>query len=93
MIGLMIFLFEAVTVFGRMKSMSVIRGMTSASRLINVKRYFSFIRIKLAICNYYRNGEWNLLSTEKLLPGDLISLAATDGDNTIPCDCLLLRVS
>jgi cation-transporting ATPase 13A1 len=73
--GVMIFLFEAVTVFGRMKSMSVIRGMSSQTRFVNVKR----------------NNAWSLLSTDKLLPGDLISLKVGEGDSTVPCDCLLLK--
>jgi len=73
--GAMIFLFEAVTVFGRMKSMNVIRGMSSQTRFVNVKR----------------NNTWTLLTTDKLLPGDLISLKVGEGDSTVPCDCLLLK--
>lgn len=75
--GVMIFLFEAVTVFGRMKSMNMIRGMTTQDRQIYVRR-----------C-----GEWSLTSTSKLVPGDVISLALSkeSKEANVPCDCLLLK--
>eukprot|EP01127_Copromyxa_protea_P019679 TRINITY_DN6440_c0_g1_i1.p1 TRINITY_DN6440_c0_g1~~TRINITY_DN6440_c0_g1_i1.p1 ORF type:complete len:1356 (+),score=374.54 TRINITY_DN6440_c0_g1_i1:25-4092(+) len=74
--GLMILLFEGVTVFTRLKSMRMIRGMGNKSREVYV----------------YRLGKWERMSTEEIVPGDLISVLYTkDTDNIIPCDCLLLK--
>lgn len=35
---------------------------------------------------------WSKLSTEEIVPGDIISILHTrDTDNIVPCDCLLLK--
>ncbi len=43
----------------------------------------------------WRSGAWTTISTEKLVPGDIISLTrgVKGADEVVPCDCLLLHGS
>lgn len=54
----MILMFEATVVFSRVKSLSALRGMGNTSRPIWV----------------HRLGQWTMVETSELLPGDLMSL-------------------
>ncbi|GMF61307.1 unnamed protein product [[Candida] boidinii] len=38
----------------------------------------------------FRNSKWVELSTEELLPGDIISVTRTEEEYAIPCDLILL---
>ena len=60
----MILLFEATTVFSRIKSVSMLKGMGNEPRPIRVYRY----------------GKWCEVSTEDLVPGDLFSLKKLKDD-------------
>lgn len=68
----MILLFEGVTVLTRVKNLAVLRGMGNESNDIQV----------------FRGNQWTQLSSEQLLPGDIISLAKDK--EIVPCDGLLL---
>jgi cation-transporting ATPase 13A1 len=72
----MIFMFEGTTAFGRLRSLQTLRGMGHKSRPL-----FTL-----------RSGAWVQVSSDELLPGDIISLtkAAADDDCIVPCDCLIL---
>lgn len=54
----MILTFEATVVFSRIKSLGALRGMGNRDRLVNV----------------FRGGEWGVVWTTELLPGDILSL-------------------
>lgn len=87
-----ILMFEASTVFQRLKSMATLRGMSTKSFNVFV----------------YRCGKWEDRPIEELLPGDLISLHTkaeeqkqvaplADGEKPpekketlVPCDCLII---
>ncbi|ETV84154.1 hypothetical protein H257_03440 [Aphanomyces astaci] len=72
----MILMFEGVTVFSRLKNLQTLRGMGNALRTVYV----------------FRHGAWIEACTSSLVPGDVVSLKRNlDGDNTVPCDCLLLQ--
>ncbi|ETW07462.1 hypothetical protein H310_01974 [Aphanomyces invadans] len=72
----MILMFEGVTVFSRLKNLQTLRGMGNALRNVFV----------------YRNHAWVEVCTSSLVPGDVVSLKRNvEGDNTVPCDCLLLQ--
>jgi len=68
--------FEATSVTTRLKNIRMIRGMGNLSRQI------------LA----FRRGTWRTISTEEILPGDVISVRRSEGSggDILPCDCLLL---
>lgn len=68
-----ILMMEGMTVFSRLKHIKTIRGMGNTNRKIFV----------------FRHHSWSKISTEELLPGDLISLVPNK-DEVIPCDCLVL---
>ncbi|DAZ94193.1 TPA: hypothetical protein N0F65_000420 [Lagenidium giganteum] len=73
----MILMFEGVTVMSRLKNLQTLRGMGNQARELYV----------------YRSKQWTKLSSELLVPGDIMSIKReTDGDcdNSVPCDCLLL---
>lgn len=70
----MILVCEATTVFSRMKSLQMLKGMGNTTRDIMV----------------FRRGEWGSVPTTDLVPGDIVSIVHTNSDNVIPCDCLLL---
>ena len=54
---------EASTAFSRMKSVQSLRGMKAAAEQVYVRR----------------NGEWQLLATTELLPGDVFSVPDANG--------------
>eukprot|EP00607_Mallomonas_marina_P002717 CAMPEP_0182440352 /NCGR_PEP_ID=MMETSP1167-20130531/87011_1 /TAXON_ID=2988 /ORGANISM="Mallomonas Sp, Strain CCMP3275" /LENGTH=1295 /DNA_ID=CAMNT_0024634289 /DNA_START=719 /DNA_END=4606 /DNA_ORIENTATION=- len=60
----MIFTFEATTVFQRLQSMKMLKGMGNEPRPIRAFRY----------------GKWREVSTEELVPGDVFSLVKTKDD-------------
>eukprot|EP00831_Metopus_contortus_P080735 TRINITY_DN8327_c0_g1_i1.p1 TRINITY_DN8327_c0_g1~~TRINITY_DN8327_c0_g1_i1.p1 ORF type:complete len:370 (-),score=42.90 TRINITY_DN8327_c0_g1_i1:70-1179(-) len=72
----MLFIFESTVVFARLNNMKRIRGM----------------RIKHRNVDVYRNKRWTTISSEQLVPGDIIALkpSANEDDNRMPCDMLLL---
>lgn len=41
--------------------------------------------------NVYRDNKWSEITTDLLLPGDLVSITRTKPDSGIPCDLLLLK--
>jgi manganese-transporting P-type ATPase len=77
----MILMFEGITVFGRLKNLQTLRGMGNSPRDLYV----------------YRAKQWTQVSSELLVPGDIISIKrVTEGenpDNAVPCDALLLEGS
>ena len=40
---------------------------------------------------WVRRGVWRTLSSDQLVPGDLISLETRGGGSIIPCDCVIVR--
>lgn len=66
--------FEMTTVFQRRTTMNEFQSMGIKPYPINV----------------YRNGAWENLMTEDLLPGDIVSITRTNEESAIPCDLLLL---
>mmetsp|Transcript_4844 Transcript_4844/g.19377 ORF Transcript_4844/g.19377 Transcript_4844/m.19377 type:complete len:1638 (-) Transcript_4844:108-5021(-) len=58
----MIFVFESTVVFSRLKSLQTLRNMGSGSKPVFV----------------YRKSRWSKISSEDLLPGDLVSLSLQD---------------
>lgn len=39
----------------------------------------------------YRVGEWSLIKSDKLLPGDLVSANRTQEDSGVACDMVLIE--
>eukprot|EP00750_Incisomonas_marina_P025782 INCI5672.1.p1 GENE.INCI5672.1~~INCI5672.1.p1 ORF type:complete len:1383 (-),score=266.40 INCI5672.1:151-4299(-) len=85
-----VFMFESTTVFQRLKTMKTLDGMSSKSVPILV----------------FRNRQWETTTTADLVPGDLISVCRTTTagppvagrqpvavNDSVPCDCLILRGS
>lgn len=66
--------FEMTTVFQRRTTMNEFQSM-------GIKPYSIYV---------YRNGEWQTLMTDDLLPGDVVSITRTNEESAIPCDLLLL---
>ena len=71
----MMLVFEGTVVFSRLKSMSVLRGMGNEARQVHVRR----------------SGKWVQISTEELLPGDIVSIVRAEKAEVVPADMLLLR--
>jgi len=74
-----VFGFEATSVVTRLKNIQMIRGMSNTPQEIFT----------------YRFGKWIKISTENLLPGDLISVKRlpTSSGDVVPCDCVILSGS
>ena len=76
-----IVLVESGTVYQRQRTLKTLRGMAP-------KPYALYV---------FRGGTWVLLTTEGVVPGDLVSLqpkhskAGGAPTDAVPCDCLLLR--
>ncbi|KAJ3051115.1 hypothetical protein HK097_007915 [Rhizophlyctis rosea] len=70
----MLFVFESTVVFQRLKNLQEFRSMS----------------IKPYDINVYRKGEWTVLLTDALIPGDIVSIIRPKDDSPVPADMLLL---
>uniref|UniRef100_A0A183TMN9 Cation-transporting ATPase 13A1 n=1 Tax=Schistocephalus solidus TaxID=70667 RepID=A0A183TMN9_SCHSO len=70
-------MFEGALVSQQLKNLREIRSMGAQPYRINV----------------YRNRKWGIISSEKIVAGDIISITQSFSDKLIPCDLLLLRGS
>lgn len=74
----MMLIFEATVVSGRLRSLREIRGMRNAAQKVHV----------------FRNKKWETILSPDLLPGDIISIGrGRDPSHIIPCDLLILSGS
>ncbi|KAL7421973.1 putative cation-transporting ATPase 1 [Cryptotrichosporon argae] len=71
----MLVVFECTVVFQRVRTLTEFRTMSVQPYPVNV----------------LRDGKWVEVSTNELVPGDLVSILRTKPDSGIPCDLLLLR--
>lgn len=71
----MMLMFEATVVTGRLRSLKELRGMRNPSLRVYV----------------YRSKKWVAITSLELLPGDIVSIArGKDASHVVPCDLLIL---
>ena len=73
----MLVAFESTVVWQRQRTLSEFRGM-------NIKPYDAWV---------YRERKWQEITSDKLLPGDLMSVNRTREDSGVACDILLIEGS
>lgn len=73
----MLVLFEFTLVKQQLRNMEQIRNMGNQPFTLYV----------------YRNKKWQSILSDKLTPGDIVSITHANNDQTVPCDLLLLRGS
>ncbi|KAI0829581.1 hypothetical protein F5Y06DRAFT_210967 [Hypoxylon sp. FL0890] len=71
----MLVAFESTVVWQRQRTLNEFRGMS-------IKPYDMWV---------YRLGKWSELQSDKLLPGDLVSVGRTKEDSGVACDMLLVE--
>ncbi|OMJ07162.1 Manganese-transporting ATPase 1 [Smittium culicis] len=70
----MLVVFESTLVFQRVKTLNEFRSLSLSPFDVHV----------------YRKNAWTSVSTVDLLPGDLVSITRSEGDNGVPCDVVIL---
>lgn len=71
----MMLIFEATVVSGRLRGLRELRGMRNAALNVSV----------------YRSKKWISITSFELLPGDIVSITrGTDSSQVVPCDMLIL---
>jgi manganese-transporting P-type ATPase len=71
----MLVAFESTVVWQRQRTLNEFRGMS-------IKPYDMWV---------YRLGKWTEIQSDKLLPGDLVSVGRTKDDSGVACDMLLVE--
>ncbi|KAF5309972.1 hypothetical protein D9619_010464 [Psilocybe cf. subviscida] len=71
----MLVVFECTVVWQRVRTLTEFRTMSVAPYPIQV----------------YRNGKWSEIQTDKLLPGDVVSITRVSTETTVPADILLVN--
>lgn len=73
----MLVVFESTVVWQRQRTLNEFRGMS-------IKPYDIFV---------YRTNKWEEIQSDKLLPGDLVSVGRTKEDSGVACDMILVEGS
>jgi manganese-transporting P-type ATPase len=73
----MLVVFESTVVWQRQRTLNEFRGMS-------IKPYDLYV---------YRQNKWTEIQSDKLLPGDLVSVGRTKEDSGVACDMLLVEGS